>query len=190
MSTNSTRVEAVEDAIPQGLPNSLQTGHEQTTIQARVLVASAGLLVAVVIVCQVVLGLWLQGFKRKKEPANALYPGRPAIDVDQFPQPRLQKTPPIDLMGMKREEGARISSYGWVDKKAGIARIPVDRAMEILAQNGLPKVAAPPPTAGAPPQTTIPPARKREEAGPEESQPAPRKRVDQLDPESKRGGNP
>ena len=42
---------------------------------------------------------------------------------------------------MMREERARIASYGWVDKKAGIARIPVDRAMDILAQKGLPKVA-------------------------------------------------
>jgi hypothetical protein len=180
----------VEDAIPQGLPNGLQTGHEKTTIEPRTLFISAGVLVAVVIVCQVVLGLWMRDFEHKEERVNALYPGRQAIDVDQFPQPRLQRTPPIDLVGVMHEERDRITSHGWVDKKAGIARIPVDRAMEILAQKGLPRVAAPPRTAGAPPNTTIPPARKREEAGPEENQPAPQKKADEPRPESKQGGKP
>jgi hypothetical protein len=180
----------VEDAIPQGLPNGLQTGHEQTTIQPRVLVISAGALAVTVIVCQFVLWLWMRDFERKEERVNTLYPGRRAIDVDQFPQPRLQQTPPIDLMGVMGEERARITSYGWVDEKAGIARIPVDRAMEILAQKGLPRVPARPRTAGAPPNTTIPPARKREEAGPEENQPASRKKADEPRPESKQGGKP
>jgi hypothetical protein len=31
-----------------------------------------------------------------------------------------------------------LNSYGWVDEKAGIAHIPIDRAMEIIAQRGLP----------------------------------------------------
>ena len=180
----------MDDAIPQGLPNGLQTGHEQTTIRPRILVISAGVLAGTVIVCQFVLWLWMRDFERKEERVNALYPGRQTIDVDQFPQPRLQQTPPIDLMGVMREERARITSYGWVDKKAGVARIPVDRAMEILAQKGLPKVAAPPPTEGAPPNTTIPPARKREEAGPEENQPASQKKADEPRPESKQGGKP
>ncbi len=29
-------------------------------------------------------------------------------------------------------------SYGWVDQPAGVVRIPIDRAMELLAQRGLP----------------------------------------------------
>jgi hypothetical protein len=181
----------VEDAVPQGVPaGGLQTGHEQTTIQVRgVLIGTAGL-VLTIFVCQLVLGLWMRGFERKEERVNALYPGRNAIEVDQFPQPRLQESPPVDLVTMLREERARTSSYGWIDKKAGIARIPVDRAMDILAQKGLPKVAAPPPTPGAPPDTTIPPARKREEAGPEESQPARPERKEQPRPDSKQGGKP
>ena len=35
-------------------------------------------------------------------------------------------------------EEAALNSYGWVDKDAGIVKIPVDRAMEILAKKGLP----------------------------------------------------
>ena len=170
----------MEDAIPQGIPaGGLQTGHEDTTIPVRGLVIAAISLVVTVVVCQLVLAWWLRGFKAEENKAEMLHPGRQEIDVAQFPQPRLQESPPVELVQMVREEKARITSYGWVDPKAGIARIPVDRAMEILAEKGLPKVAAPPPTAGCAAQHDHPPgpearagraggepARDSEESGP------------------------
>ena len=33
---------------------------------------------------------------------------------------------------------ADLKSYGWVDEKAGVERIPIDRAMQLIAQRGLP----------------------------------------------------
>jgi hypothetical protein len=180
----------VDDAIPQGTPGGFQTGHEATTVTVRGLAIGAGILVTTVIICQVLLGLWMRDFERKEERVDASFPTRHDIEVDQFPQPRLQSNPTIDMMDVRREERARIASYGWVDQKAGIARIPIERAMDILAQKGLPRVAAPPRTAGAPPNTTIPPARKREEAGPEANPLAPAKAEDRPAPEPKRGGTP
>ncbi len=181
----------MEDAIPQGVPaGGLETGHEDTTIPVRGIVIAAISLVVTVVVCQLVLAWWWRTFKAEENKAEMLHPGRQEIDVAQFPQPRLQESPPVELVQMVREEKARIASYGWVDPKAGIARIPVDRAMEILVEKGLPKVAAPPPTEGAPPNTTIPPAGKREEAGPAENQPAIQKKADQLRLESQQGGKP
>jgi hypothetical protein len=32
----------------------------------------------------------------------------------------------------------QLNSYGWVDEKAGVAHIPIERAMELTAQRGLP----------------------------------------------------
>jgi hypothetical protein len=32
----------------------------------------------------------------------------------------------------------QLNSYGWVDEKAGVARIPIDRAMDLLVQRGVP----------------------------------------------------
>jgi len=37
---------------------------------------------------------------------------------------------------MNQEE--QLNSYGWVDEKSGVAHIPIDRAMELIAQRGLP----------------------------------------------------
>jgi hypothetical protein len=53
-------------------------------------------------------------------------------------QPRLQVGGVNELREMRAGEDAALKSYGWVDKDAGIVRIPVDRAMEILAAKGLP----------------------------------------------------
>ena len=36
------------------------------------------------------------------------------------------------------QEEQTLHSYGWVDQQAGVVRIPIDRAMELLAQRGLP----------------------------------------------------
>jgi hypothetical protein len=181
----------VEDAIPQGIPGGgPQTGHEHTVLGARPLFISAGVLVGVIFVCELVLAWWMQDFKVEEQKANALYPKRQEIPVNKFPNPRLQESPPVDLVEIMRDERTRISSYRWVDKKGGIARIPVDRAMDILAEKGLPKVAAKPRTPGAPPNTSIPPAGKREEAGPEGNPPAPATNADQPRPETKGGAKP
>jgi hypothetical protein len=31
-----------------------------------------------------------------------------------------------------------LSTYGWVDRQNGTARIPIERAMDIIAEQGLP----------------------------------------------------
>ena len=31
-----------------------------------------------------------------------------------------------------------LEHYGWVDKNAGVVRIPVERAIDVLAEKGLP----------------------------------------------------
>jgi hypothetical protein len=53
-------------------------------------------------------------------------------------QPQLEKTPALDLQRMFQEEDEALNSYGWVDGRNGIVRIPIDRAIDLLAQRGLP----------------------------------------------------
>ena len=48
------------------------------------------------------------------------------------------------LAELRAAEDAVLYSYGWVDRAAGIVRIPIDRAMEVLVQRGLPTRATPP----------------------------------------------
>ena len=60
----------------------------------------------------------------------------------EAPEPRLQKAPVADMNMMRLDEMQRLNSYGWVDKSAGVAHIPIERAMDLVAQRGLPTRAA------------------------------------------------
>jgi hypothetical protein len=53
-------------------------------------------------------------------------------------EPRLQANPPRDLRDYRRHEEALLSSAGWVNREAGIIRIPIERAMALVAERGLP----------------------------------------------------
>jgi hypothetical protein len=169
----------VEDVFPQGRIGGSRRGHEPNTIGVRGIIICTIALVGTGIAIQVVFGLVMKHFADQEQRLDSLYPSRIAIDVDQFPKPRLQENPAVDLAQMRAEEQRRVAAYGWVDCKAGIAHIPVERAMDILAKTGLPKVAAPAPVAGVPPRTFIPPGTKREE---------PKLQTDQ--PQSKQGRKP
>jgi hypothetical protein len=39
---------------------------------------------------------------------------------------------------MRAEEDQILGSYGWIDRERGIVRVPIDRAITLLAQKGLP----------------------------------------------------
>jgi hypothetical protein len=54
------------------------------------------------------------------------------------PPPRLQPDPASDLHALRAEEDAVLQSYGWVDRNAGVARMPIERAMDLLVERGLP----------------------------------------------------
>ena len=55
------------------------------------------------------------------------------------PAPRLQAEPAAELASLRREENQRLSSYGWIDPQQRVVRVPVERAIEILAERGLPE---------------------------------------------------
>jgi hypothetical protein len=54
------------------------------------------------------------------------------------PEPRLQTNPREDLRDLRAKEDAILESYGWVDRNAGVVRIPIDEAMKLTVQRGLP----------------------------------------------------
>jgi hypothetical protein len=55
-----------------------------------------------------------------------------------FPQPRLEENERTELRQFVEDQDRKLATYDWVDKDKGIARIPIDRAMELIAQRGLP----------------------------------------------------
>ena len=77
-------------------------------------------------------------------------------DIARFPQPRLETNERLEINDFRLQEEKKLNSYDWIDQKAGIARIPIDRAMQLLAQRGLPTR----PQAGAVPPSPVNMARQ------------------------------
>src|SRR5580693_8177007 len=62
----------------------------------------------------------------------------PGYPQAAFPSPKLEEDERGQLNGVRMEEEKTLYSYGWVDEKAGTVRIPIERAMDLLVQRGLP----------------------------------------------------
>ncbi|HXV81820.1 MAG TPA: hypothetical protein VEG60_18215 [Candidatus Binatia bacterium] len=112
-------------------------GHELSDLRPGY-VGVFAIAIAIVIGAAVVITSLLMNYRavqhaRRDAPVPPL-----AREREATPQLRLQVDAPGELRQMRQAEEAVLTSYGWVDKDAGIVRIPVDRAMEILAKKGLP----------------------------------------------------
>ena len=59
-------------------------------------------------------------------------------NTQAFPQPRLEENERTQLRQFVEDQDRKLATYDWVDKDKGIARIPIDRAMELIAERGLP----------------------------------------------------
>jgi hypothetical protein len=94
--------------------------------------------VLVVITAVFVLLRWLEdAFDARRE--RAVGPGVLApVAEETHLEPKLQVSPARDLEDTRRSENEILTSYDWIDRKRGVVRIPIDRAIELLAERGLP----------------------------------------------------
>ena len=69
------------------------------------------------------------------EDTRHIAPGYPE---KVFPSPRLEEDERGQLNGIRLKEEKTLYTYGWVDEKAGMVHIPIERAMDLLVQRGLP----------------------------------------------------
>ena len=110
--------------------------HERTDAKAKPLVVFAAGMAGLVIFGLVVSLITFRYFVKHQSLGP---PASPFENVRQLPpEPRLQVNAPQDLERYRIEQDKVLDSYGWVDHKAGIVRIPITRAMDILLQQGFP----------------------------------------------------
>jgi hypothetical protein len=115
-----------------------------------------GLAVATVVIGLLMVGLF-DAFESREEKAKTVTSPLSSERQKLPPEPRLQlapssteqldkKLPPnvkqdSPLQEMKRlqgEETEKLSSYGWVDEKNGVVRIPIEEAKKRLLEKGIP----------------------------------------------------
>jgi hypothetical protein len=116
----------------------VEVRHETSDVNIRAIFGfGIGLAVATVIIG---IGVWLlfQFFTARE--ARTVFTEYPlAVQGSrQPPEPRLQTTPRQDMNDLRAREDQLLNSYGWVDKEKGVVRIPIDRAMQLVVERGLP----------------------------------------------------
>lgn len=139
MAENSGREqhETTGPPLPEIPPPELR--HEQTDVNVWAVGKFAIALVLVCIAALALLAGLLKFFVNRETAGNQ--PISPGVNVDARrlpPEPRLQTAPVLDLDEMRAAEDKILNGYGWVDAGRGLARIPIGRAMDLLAQRGLP----------------------------------------------------
>ncbi len=128
--------------------------YERSEFGLRVIVFSAAAIAGLALAA-----LFIVQWARSTMKAN-LSPGRSVAVESPPPAPRHVPRPPgarSELTMMLEQEDRLLNSYEWIDADAGVVRIPVDRAMELIVAEGLPAA------------TTQPATRANESATPTES---------------------
>lgn len=130
-------------------PPNVDVGHETRDISTRVVMSFGGALVVGAVI--VYVGIWLV-YLYFGSLADRAYPRQyPMAQVGaplQPPAPRLQTRPREELKQMRDEEDRILNSYGWVDANGGVVHIPIEQAMKLTLEQGLPARTA---TAGSAP---------------------------------------
>lgn len=144
MSDETTGDETMSDdgvsrePIPE---DSLERGHERRDLGVRVMVAFGAGLALLTVLAMLVSTVTYSTMEERRVGAGE--PPSPLAERDRKPpEPRLQVEPGRQLQRLRAEERALLRQYAWIDRESGIVRIPVERAMDLLAERGLPTVPA------------------------------------------------
>ena len=95
-----------------------------------------GIALVVLLVVAAALMWWASVFLRGLEEAQD--PPPPVLEEARAPYtppgPQLQADPEAELVELRAREELILGSYAWVDAEAGLAQIPIERAMELLVE--------------------------------------------------------
>lgn len=122
------------DTKPPAVHSS--TGHETRDANPRSLLIFGGVIVATLVFLNFLMLGVFHFFSKTQSlgpPASPFAQQRPLP-----PAPRLQVEPQLDLGQLRAREDANLNSYSWVDRNAGVVRMPIERAMDLVLEKGLP----------------------------------------------------
>jgi hypothetical protein len=118
-------------------------GHEPTDFDPRGLLLFAGVLFATLVVTGALVWWLLDTFAQEADRDEP--PPSPFVQEQQnFPEPRLERVSTEEITNLRARENELLNTSAWIDRERNIARIPIDRAIEIVTKDGLPQWPAPP----------------------------------------------
>ena len=122
--------------VQQAVSSSTR-GHESSDVPVRPLLGSLAVLAT-----GCLLALWLMRVMFQAFDASARardLPGHVLAEEHQVPPPpKLEASPQADNEDSEQVEREVLASFAWIDRDAGVVRVPVERALELVLQEGLP----------------------------------------------------
>lgn len=146
-----------------------QGNHQEDAIEFGAIMKAGVGLAVVTIASYLIVWAAFPLLRNQRDAAGAFrhYPLAEATQNRLPPEPRLQVDPKEELRLLRSTATQHLEGYGWVDKSAGVARIPIEAAMKLTVERGLPS------RGGAVAPTTAPTVAPAAEATPAPTAPAP-----------------
>jgi hypothetical protein len=125
--------------LPRPAAGNPEEAHESSDVNVgAILRYGAGLAMVVAVV--LLFLVWLMGvYEGQHERAQTqVFPMAADQQDRRPPEPRLQDNPQQELRDLRAKQEGLLNGYGWVNKEGGVARIPIEEAMRIVVEKGLP----------------------------------------------------
>ena len=119
--------------------DNVEVVHEESDVNVSAIIRFGIGLLVIAVVLHVFLW-WLQStYTRQNERAQTQAYPLAAGQQDRLPpSPRFQDNPQQELQDLRAKQKALLEGYGWVSKDAGVARIPIEDAMKMVVERGVP----------------------------------------------------
>lgn len=132
---------------PSKHANNPEVRYEKTDAHVRPLYQFLFWISVITILTAIISMVILRGLESWRDkastPATMAEPQAQTWMAQPPPAPRLQIQEPKDLATFREEEAAVLSTYGVVDRDKGIYRMPIEEAMRLVLERGLPTAGDP-----------------------------------------------
>ena len=129
-------------------------GHEHSDANVWIIVKFGLWLAISAVVISAGMGLLFGVFVKQSEETNPQFPLAVGQEERLPAAPRLQQFPVNEFVKFRQQEEAILKNYGWVNKEAGVVRMPITDAMRLAVERGLPARAPASAEASAPATVT------------------------------------
>jgi hypothetical protein len=126
-------------ATPQSRQESPVRGHEKLDVNFKLLL---GLLVLIFISGFVIHGSLWGWLKSLPRGTHQLFSSEWKVIAPRAAEqgiPALQVNPHQDLLHFEAQSALRLRSYGWINPEKGLIQLPIERAMQLMAEQGMPR---------------------------------------------------